>query len=66
MSLVALACRTGAGDFNTLFWSPFARLVQLAHAAQTLEGAQMRWLKADEADVTETLTKIQALCSPTI
>lgn len=63
MSLLAVACKTGAGTFRQLLWEPFALVTQLAHAAQVRDGATMRWLRADQQDVAETFYLISNLCN---
>ena len=66
MSLLVVACRTGAGRFRELLWEPLGLVAQLAHAAQVQEGAQMRWVAAEEQDVLNTLNVISGLCDQSI
>lgn len=44
-----------------MFWSPFALVAALAHAASAYEGGKMRWWQADSDEVSETLDILNTL-----
>lgn len=46
-----------------LFWSPFALVAAIAHAAQAADGAKMSWLVADKREMESTLNMLNDLCS---
>lgn len=64
MSLITLATRSGAGSFKDLLWLSFPILLQIAHASQTIDGAEMKWIAADETETLKTLEIIQQFSQP--